>query len=409
MKILFFASYPNLGIGYSRIANILSNYLAQLGHEIIYIGISNFNNIEDCARFIHPNIQLIDASKEEESGELYGVNVICKYIQNTCPDMVFIYNDIIVISRIFNNFIEKKIEKNFQCIVYLDLVYPYEKKHIVNHVDKFTDKIIVFSEYWKTNLINMDVQESKIEILYHGIDKKNFHSIHKEVARRQLNFHPDDFIVLNTNRNNYRKCIDKTIDAFLIFLKKKEMNLHIKLFLNMNMVEGPQQSGYDIMNLIHIGCLKYGLDYNTVVNNHFYRYPKDNQMSDEMLNYLYNACDVGINTCCGEGFGLCNLEHGYLGKPQVISNVGGLSDIFKPNYSKPIQPVSEIYVSNSTDFHGGYLQICSTDHFADALLSYYEDSSLRESHGYLCQKIVSQKYDWDKILEHLSQILFKNS
>ena len=91
MKILFFASYPDIAIGYSRIANIISNHLAEKGHKIYYIGISNFGT-NKCVRYIHPDITLIDAYQEEKddgTDELYGVNVICKYIKKINPDVVF--------------------------------------------------------------------------------------------------------------------------------------------------------------------------------------------------------------------------------------------------------------------------------------------------------------------------------
>ena len=137
MKILFFASDPNLSIGYSRIGNILTNYLSKTGHKIYYFAISNFKtNLID--RYIDPNITIIDALEEEKklgNNELYGVNSICDQIEKIQPDILFLYNDIIVISRIFNNFIEKKIEKNFKIYTYLDLVYPYEKINLIKHVD----------------------------------------------------------------------------------------------------------------------------------------------------------------------------------------------------------------------------------------------------------------------------------
>jgi len=123
MKILFFASYPNLPIGYSRIGNIISNHMAEQEHEVYYFGISNFkNNVFD--RYIHPSIVLIDVLEEEKkigTDELYGVNCICNFINSIQPDLLFLYNDIIVISRIFNNLIEKKITKNFKICTYLDL------------------------------------------------------------------------------------------------------------------------------------------------------------------------------------------------------------------------------------------------------------------------------------------------
>ena len=45
-------------------------------------------------------------------------------------------------------------------------------------------------------------------------------------------------------------------------------------------------------------------------------------LSDEAVNGLYNAADIGINTADGEGFGLCQLEHLYTGAPQVVTDVG---------------------------------------------------------------------------------------
>lgn len=412
MKILFFATYPNLGTGYSRIGNIISNYLAEQGHTIFYVGISNFiTNTDKCNRYIHPNIILIDALQEEKlkgNNELYGVNVICDNIVKINPDIVFIYNDIIVISRIFNNFIKNNIVKNFKLYLYLDLVYKYEKLELINHVDKFADMIFVFSDCWKKNLIEMGIIDNKIDILYHGIDNKIFFPIDKNIARQHFNFSQDDFIILNTNRNNYRKCIDKTIEAFINFLKIKNMNPKIKLFLNLLLNDSPEQFGYDILNLIKISCIKNNLDYNIVINNNIYKYNGSTVMSDEMLNYLYNACDIGINTCVGEGFGLCNLEHGFLGKPQIISNVGGLSDIFSNDYSILINPITEIYVSNSLEYHGGYLEICSTNDFTNAMIKYYDNPVLCKNHGNISKNTLTEKYNWGNILKSFTDKYFNN-
>jgi D-inositol-3-phosphate glycosyltransferase len=39
---------------------------------------------------------------------------------------------------------------------------------------------------------------------------------------------------------------------------------------------------------------------------------------DRELNLLYNACDVGINTSMGEGWGLVSFEHGATGGAQIV-------------------------------------------------------------------------------------------
>lgn len=402
MKILFFASYPNLTIGYSRIANIITNYLAEQGHEVHYFGISNFG-IENIKRFIHPKIILIDGLEEEKkmnTTELYGVNAICEQIKIINPDILFLYNDLIVINRIFNNFINKKININFKIITYLDLVYEYEKINLIKNINIFSNLIFVFEEYWKENLLKIGINPNKIEVLPHGIDNKIFFKIDKYDAKKYFNFDLEDFIILNSNRNNYRKAIDITIDAFIKFLKKKNKNKNIKLFLNMDIDEKNESFGYDIKNQIEINCLKHDLDYDYICNNHIFIKGK-NKFSDEELNILYNCCDIGINTCVGEGFGLCNLEHGSLGNPQIISNIGGLTNIFSNEYSIKIEPVGELYVSNSIDFHGGYMKICNSDNFADAMEKYYDDKILLLEHGNKSKEILVSKYNWDNILKKM--------
>jgi glycosyltransferase involved in cell wall biosynthesis len=401
MKILFFASYPNLAIGYSRIANIITNYLAEKGHDVYYFGISNFKN-DNIKRYIHPKIILIDGLEEEKklgTNELYGVNSICDYINTIKPDILFLYNDIIVISRIFNNFIERKMDIKCKVITYLDLVYPYEKINLVKHIDIFSNLIFVFGQYWKDNLIEMGIDKNKIDILSHGFDDKIFFKLDRLDAKKYFNFDLDDFIILNSNRNNYRKCIDKTIDAFVKFLKMKNLNKNIKLFLNMDTNE-LNNSGYDIKNQFEISCIKNNVDYKNIIDNHVFIKDR-NKFSDEQLNILYNACEIGINTCVGEGFGLCNLEHGGIGKPQIISNVGGLTDIFKPEYSTPINPIEEIYISNNIDFHGGYIKICRTDDFVDAMNKYYDDNDILLEHGNKSRKTIIEQYNWDNILNNM--------
>jgi hypothetical protein len=51
--------------------------------------------------------------------------------------------------------------------------------------------------------------------------------------------------------------------------------------------------------------------------------PPSTYYNDDTINQLYNACDIGINTANGEGFGLCQLEHLATGAPQVVLDLGG--------------------------------------------------------------------------------------
>jgi glycosyltransferase involved in cell wall biosynthesis len=400
MRILFFATYPTQPTGYARIGNILTNHLAQVGHEVHYLGISHFTN-SAVERDIHPFIHLIDALaiRQEGSEELYGVDVICQKIREIKPDLVFIYNDVIVINRILNEFINTKIEKTFKLCIYLDLVYEYQRLLYFQNIQAWADLILVFSDCWKTNLMQIGIPETKIAILPHGFDADLFQPLDTVASKALMGFASDDFLVLNTNRNAYRKAHDLTIEAFVKFLQKHDYNPKLKLFLNLLTHSG---QGYHILDLIKVVCLKNDADYAKIVMNHIFIRPSDVYLGDEKLNALYNACDVGLNTCLGEGFGLCNLEHACIGKPQIISQVGALADIFQPAYATLIKPVADLYLSSLTEDHLGYLQICSSDDFAEALDHYYHNRLVAQAHGTLARETLTKKYEWASILERFN-------
>ena len=221
MRILFFATYPTQPTGYARIGNILSNYLASVGHDVYYIGISNFKD-SAIGRFVHPGITLLDALAERKEGseEMYGVDVMVPLISKIKPEVVFIYNDIIVINRIINEFIECKLVKEFKFYIYLDLVYEYERLILFQNIKVWADKIFVFSECWQRNLKTLGIPAEKLVVLPHGIDTTLFYPMDNTLAKQQFGFQEDDFLILNTNRNAYRKALDITLEAFIKFLKR---------------------------------------------------------------------------------------------------------------------------------------------------------------------------------------------
>ena len=49
----------------------------------------------------------------------------------------------------------------------------------------------------------------------------------------------------------------------------------------------------------------------------------NNDISDSELNYIYNCCDIGLQTSTGEGWSLTNCEHqktGYTSSSRLFSN-----------------------------------------------------------------------------------------
>ena len=400
IKILFVASYPNQPIGYSKVANKITNYLAEKGADVYYFGFSNFPQSK-IDRYIHPSIKLIDVVEEEKqlgTTELYGVNIIEREMRRIKPDILFIYNDIIVTCRLMNALINYRDEfkDTYKTYVYLDLVYDFEKPVLINHININCDKIFVFTDYWKNNLIEMNIPEDKIEVFYHGVDR--IPSYDKAKARKELSIDDNDFVVLNTNRNSYRKAWDITISAFIIFLKRNYMNPHIKLFIN---CDTNIKTGYDILSLIRTECLRLNVDYERVCSKHIMTSNINSGiLEDKDLYNIYNVADVGINTCVGEGFGLCNTEHATVGAPQIVSKVGGLKDIFN-GLCICVEPVARLNATNLLDEHNGYMYICRAEDFADALDIYYKNVNRRLNDGNAIKYHILTKYKWDVILDNM--------
>lgn len=403
MKIFFLATHPQQTNGYARIGYKLTDYLADF-HEIVYYGFSNFDcKLDQGARkqAVKSNIQIIDCLRETKNNDPFAVDQFKRLYLEHKPDMVVIYNDVIVTCRFLNVINELRNEGHkFKVVSYLDLVYDFEDLNFVRFIDKWTDLIVTFSEYWKQDLINMGVSESKIDVLPHGYDE-TFFEIDTLKAKQIFGMQPTDFVILNNNRNSYRKAHDIGISAFLELLQKTNFNRNIKYFIHCDLLS---DYGYDIRKLIQTQCIKYKINPDLVMNNHILTTPYS-RIEDEKMNVLYNACDVGINTCVGEGFGLCNLEHVALGKPQIVSRVGGLKDIFSKYPQFTIEPVAELSISAHTDAHLGTLKICTSKDFGDRLFNIFTYYEMYKKWAEQCKEYVKETYNWDTINQNFLKML----
>ena len=197
----------------------------------------------------------------------------------------------------------------------------------------------------------------------------------------------DDFIILNLNRNQPRKRWDHCIMAYVKFISK-HIGEKIKLLV-MTTIEG----SWNIAELLKYEGLKYGLTVEQL-KNHFIFIQNPQKLRDYDINIMYNAANIGFNTCDGEGFGLCNFEQAGVGVPQVVPEVGGFRDFFNENNSIMVKPVISIYGDTAKDAVGGEMELCSIDDYVSALERYYGDRDLIISHGKQARLDVV-KYTWE--------------
>ncbi len=312
MRILFYASYPDLPIGYSKVAHKIATWLSQqAGVELHYFGIGRKREGEGICRErgIPPNIHMIDVSAK--ATDPFGMDILADTMIALKPDIFLIYNDLIVTCRAFNALLAyRATEPKTRFVSYIDLVYPFEKLALIRHLDRNTDTILVFSECWRRNLLEMGIQPKKVIVFPHGVSTDIFYPLPGNVAKAYFGFAEDDYVILNANRNTYRKGLDVTIRAFVEFLIQEHWDRRIKLFLHCDV---DTRSGYCLSDIVETEACRHNVPVEKI-NQRIYRFMKP-VVEDSEMNLIYNAADVGLNTCMGEGFGLCQLEHAALGKP----------------------------------------------------------------------------------------------
>ena len=388
MKILFFCTHPGHGTGYARVANKISNHLAtQPGVEVVYYAFQNYPGqaIED--RFIDPRIKIYDAVDiDPESPKGFGDKGIAPCVEQENPDVIFLYNDLMVTTAILD------LVPDVPAWVYLDIVYPWERPTVMRKFrdNKRVKKLWVFLECWRDHLVNeYGFDENVVRVMRHGVDVERFRDVEQVAAKRLCGFAADDFVVLNMNRNSYRKRYDITVRAFLKLLTMNEFDRRLKLYVGCAQVS---EDGYDINELIATECMRQRLD-PVAVTTHIFTTPTPLTMSDDTVNVLYNAADVGLNTCCGEGFGLTNVEHGYFNRRQIVSGVPALKETLGA-YATVIEPIGTAHMCNF-DKHNGVVSEFDAMDFASALHDCFH-GKIAKPDG--LREHIATHYDWDTIL-----------
>ena len=399
MKILVCATHPGQCNGYSLCAYNLVKELAIQNPKdsIAWYGFQNvFGDNSRNDRPLPDNVEVWDAMKHEEPRKQgFGEDHVVSYIAEKDPDIVFIYNDSVVVERFLQKIKEIEAgERRFKIVVYQDLVYEHMKKRFVKQLNDDVDRVLAFTPYWKEHMRAQGVT-TPISVLRHGFDPDSKFPVPSKLARRVYGIGQDDFVVLNLNRNQPRKRWDICIKAFAEFLSRHRGEA-VRLLIGTS-----HQGSWDLLELFERELQKRGISIeegrkHITVNN------MPQQMSDAEINILMNCADIGITAADGEGFGLCNFEHAAIGKPQVVSWVGGAKDVFDGSNACVCEPVIAYYVDSSRDGVGGEAQIIDYADMVQGIERYYSDPELRKKHGDACRKkILGADYSWPELAKTL--------
>ena len=320
----------------------------------------------------------------------FGEDKIREMVERLQPDIVFTINDSWIINEQFRRIKDLREQLKFKFVGY----YPMDSYEwyggLLDTMNEW-DVAICYTEFGAHETIRAGAKVP-ISVVPHGMTADQFYPKDKLECRKALSLSPDDFIVFNGNRNQFRKRMDITVSAFAKFAVGKP---NAKLYMHM----GLKDQGWDIMPLFHREMTRNGLDPN---NRIIMSAPTQNGPSVpvETLNTIYNAVDVGVNTCKGEGWGLVNFEHAACRVAQVVPNHTSCKEIFEGT-GEMIQ-----CLHNDVDTNFGRILPCPDDnHLAEILNKYYEDRTLLDDVAQKCyDRVTDECFHWSTIASQFDEL-----
>ena len=282
IKTILCGTHPGQYNGYSKVVFELAKYLATC--EDIELHIFGFQNFYDkkehkLERQLPSNVQIFDVFQNEEpKNKGFGENLIVDYILENDPDIVIIYNDLIVINQLLEK-IKTIPSRKFKIVPYIDIVYKNEKNNLIANINNICDSGIMFTQYWK-DVIQFQGFTKPLHILEHGFNSKQFYPIPKNIARKYFSMNDDDFIIVNLNRNQPRKRWDLCMMAYVKFISQ-HIGEKIKLLIATNM-----QGGWDLVDIMISECRKYNISTDDF-KKHLIVLQNPQQISDFDINVLY--------------------------------------------------------------------------------------------------------------------------
>jgi len=257
--------------------------------------------------------------------------------------------------------------------------------------------VLCFTPYWEGIAKDIGIKRPT-GYLQHGFDPYVHYPIPKKLARQHFGLKADDYIIMNLNRNQPRKRWDVCLTAFAEVVSR-HLDEPIKLLIATALTGAWSLIEVYERELKKRGItLEEGMKHIIVIDN-------PQQLSDEDVNILYNVANLGINTCDGEGFGLCNFQQAAIGIPQVVPEIGGFLDFFNSERAALVKPKFNLYIDSGRDGVGGESQICDWADFADAIDSMYSNQDEADKKAEASRKFILENYKWKDIGDKFYDII----
>ena len=224
-----------------------------------------------------------------------------------------------------------------------------------------------------------------IDVIPHGVDTGLFRRLDlTRAAARRLLFPgrrdlDDAFLVLNANRNALRKRVDLTIEGFARFARGKPEGVLLCLHMD-------RHDHFELADLARQHGVAERILYTAGDTGH-------PDFAPERLNLLYNACEVGVNTSGGEGWGLVAFEHAAAGGAQIVPRHSACAELWS-GAAMLLEPASRVrHVMALCEYED-----VTAEGTAAALEALYSDRALLAEMSRKAQALATrERFAWEVI------------
>ena len=392
--------FNTVGTGLTRVMHSIMRRLADR-HEIHFLGIAySGETIRDRGLTIYPT--------NPKGGDVFASFQAKRLIEEINPAVVFVLQDIWYFGHYLRILGPYRDRLKIVCCIPLD-------GRITNEEDvaplERADRVVVYTQFARNEFEGAfhrlrakrgGGEFPAVDVIPHGVDRERFHPFPhllqasfaapaRADAKRKVFAGLQDvenaFVVLNASRPDKRKRLDLTIEGFAAFAAGKPANVRLCLHhaITRELEKEQIRSLVERLGLrerVHLNPLGAGA------------------VDERALNLLYNACDVGINTSMGEGWGLVSCEHGAAGAAQIVPAHTACAEIWSGR-AEMVVPVR----SYTPEFSPLEMSEVSAAGVAQALGNLYDDPQrCRQLAQAAYQAALNPQYSWDAVAERFEAL-----
>lgn len=301
--------------GFAQVThNVFERLVRDFGHDVAVLGVNSRGDYWDTPLRIY-RANLLDPY------DLYGGSRIVELLGKEMPDAVVMVNDpAVILNLLVNNKHDPELALWRGITNGTESYKPPILAYLTSDgydAPRSTD--VLASRVTRIAMSHFgQVAMPEAPVIWHGVDPAVFRPVDRHEAKVRLGYDPDDFLILNAEKNSLRKdqaAVYKAVRPVMRRYPNARLHLHCS---------AKTGDGYDIPAIMwNDEDVRDRVNFSPGIGG-YTAWPEEN------LALLMAAADLYVSASHGEGFGLNLIQSLACGTPVVATNCSAISEVVGP-------------------------------------------------------------------------------